>query len=40
MNFLSYEDFVDIFWGNHKTGLVLGVISMHFMVFTLGQYIE
>ena len=24
------EDFVDIFWGQLKTGLVLGVISMHF----------
>ena len=25
--FLGYEDFVDIFWGHHKIGLYLGVIS-------------
>ena len=31
--FLGYEDFVDIFWGHHKIGLYLGVISMHFRVF-------
>ena len=24
---------MDIFWGHHKSGLYLGVISMHFMVF-------
>ena len=30
--FLEYEDFVDIFWGCHKIGLYLGVISMHFRV--------
>ena len=27
--FLGYEEFVDIFWGHHKIGLYLGVISMH-----------
>ena len=32
--FLGYEDFVDIFWGHHKIGLYLGVISMHFRVFS------
>ena len=32
--FLGYEVFVDIFWGHHKIGLYLGVISMHFMVFS------
>ena len=32
--FLGYEDCVDIFWGNHKTGLYLEVISMHFTVFS------
>ena len=31
--FWGYEDFVDIFWGHHKIGLYLGVISMHFRVF-------
>ena len=31
--FFWCEDFVDSFWGNHKTGLVLGVISMHFISF-------
>ena len=31
----GYEDFVDIFWGcHHKIGLYLGVISMHFRVFS------
>ena len=30
--FLGYEDFVDIFWGHHKIGLYLGVISMYFRV--------
>ena len=32
--FLGYEDFVDIFGGQHKIGLYLGVISMHFRVFS------
>ena len=32
--FLGYEVFVDIFWGHHKIGLYLGVISMHFRVFS------
>ena len=36
--FLGYEDFVDIFGGggggHDKIGLVLGVSSMHFMVFS------
>ena len=31
---LRYEDFVDIFGGHHKIGLYLGVISMHFKVFS------
>ena len=30
--FLGYEDFVDIFWGHHKIGLYLEVISMYFRV--------
>ena len=38
--FLGYEDFVDIFLGHHKIGLYLGVISMHFRVFSLGQGTE
>ena len=33
--FLGYEDFVDISFGcHHKIGLYLGVISMHFRVFS------
>ena len=33
--FLGYGNFVDIFFGgHHKIGLYLGVISMHFMVFS------
>ena len=32
-HFWGYEDFVDIFWGHHKTGPVLQVISMHFRGF-------
>ena len=32
--FLGYGDFVDIFGGHHKIGLYLGVISMHFKVFS------
>ena len=31
--FFGHEDFVDIFWGHHKIGRVLGVISLHFRVF-------
>ena len=31
--FLGYEDFVDIFWGHHKIGLYLGIISMQIRVF-------
>ena len=38
--FGGYEDFVDIFWGNHKIGIYLGVISMRFMVFSKGQDTE
>ena len=34
MNFLGYEDFMDIFWGHHKIGLVLGVISMYCRVLS------
>ena len=33
-HFWGYEDFVDIFWGHHKIGLYLGIISMHFRVFS------
>ena len=32
--FGEYEDFVDIFGGHLKIGLYLGVISMHFRVFS------
>ena len=32
--FLEYEDFVDLFGGHHKIDLYLGVISMHFRVFS------
>ena len=32
--FLGHEDFEDIFWDHHKIGLYLGVISMHFRVFS------
>ena len=32
--FWGYKDFVDIFWGHHKIGLYLEVISMHFRVFS------
>ena len=32
--FLGYEDFVDILEGHHKIGLYIGVISMHFRVFS------
>ena len=39
-NVLGYEDFVNIFWGHHKIGLYLGVISMHFRVFSEGQGTE
>ena len=35
--FFGYEDFVDIFGGHHKIRLYLGVISMHFSVFSLCQ---
>ena len=38
--FLGYEDLVDIFGGHHKIGLYLGVISMHFRVFSEGQGTE
>ena len=38
--FFGYEDFVDIFWGHHKIGLYLGVISVHFIVFSSGQGTE
>ena len=30
--FFGYAHFVDIFWGHHKIGLYLGVISMLFKV--------
>ena len=32
--FWGHEDFVDIFWGHHKIGPYLGVISMRFRVFS------
>ena len=32
--FLGHEEFVAIFWGHHKIGLYLEVISMHFRVFS------
>ena len=35
--FFGYEDFADIFWGHHKTGPYLGVISMHLRVFFKGK---
>ena len=38
--FVEYEDFVDIFWGYHKIGLYLGVISLHFRVFSYDQGTE
>ena len=40
--FGGYEDFVDIFRRSSQnwTGLVLGVISMYFMVFSLGKCTE
>ena len=38
--FLGYKEFVDIFCGHHKIGLQLGVISMHFRVFSYGQGTE
>ena len=37
---LKTEDFVDIFWGHHKIGLYLEVISLHFRVFSEGQGTE
>ena len=36
----GYEDFVDIFRDLHIFGLVFGVISMHFRVFSKGQGIK
>ena len=30
--FWGYEDFVDNFWGHHKIGLYIEVISMHLRV--------
>ena len=38
--FLGYGDFVDIFWSHHKIGLYLGLISMHFRVFSKGKGTE
>ena len=29
---MGYEDFVDIFGGYHRIGLVLGIISMYFIL--------
>ena len=39
-SFGGYEDFVDILGVYHKIGLYLGVISMHFRVFSLGRSTE
>ena len=36
--FWGLKDFVDIFWGHHKIGLYLGVISMHFRFFGLLKF--
>ena len=36
--FFGYEDFVDIFGGHHKIGPYLGVISMHFRVFSESRF--
>ena len=38
--FWGYEAFKDIFWGHHKIGLYLGVLSMHYRVFSYGQGTE
>ena len=38
--FLEYKDFVDMFLVHNKLGPKLGVISMHFRVFSLGQGTE
>ena len=35
---LKFIYFVDFFWGRHKIGLYLGVISMHFRVFSRARY--
>ena len=32
--FWGYEDFVDNYGGHHENGLYLGVISVHFRVFS------
>ena len=37
---LGYEDFVDIFGGHDKIGLVLVVISMYLRIFYLGKCTE
>ena len=38
--FGGYEDLWIFFWGHHKIGLYLGVISMYFRVFSKGQDTE
>ena len=38
--FSDMKIFVDNFWGQHKIGLYLVVISMHFRIFSLGQRTE
>ena len=38
--FWGYEDFADFLGGHHKIGLVLGVISMKFSVFSRGKCTE
>ena len=40
MNIWGYGDFVDIFGGHHENGLVIGVISIYFRVFSYGQCTE
>ena len=37
---MGYEDFVDIFGGSSQNWTGLGVDSMHFVVFSLGQCTE
>ena len=32
--FSGYEDFADTFWGHQKIGQYVGVISIHFRVFS------
>ena len=38
--FWGCDEIVDIFWGHHKTGLFLVVISIHYRAFSSGQGTE